>query len=307
MNYAFDIGGSKIEFGAFDATGKMRLHSKTPTPAAARAAFVAAITDLVAAADRRFGATAAIGISLAGGIDPRTGAVVSANIPAIKGWALEAELAKILNRAVRVENDADCFALAEARRGVATKADTVFAIILGTGVGGSIVVDGRFIGGHSGFRGEWGHGNDLSGALTRHGLHPVHCGCGRTACLDPWGGARGLETIHVQIGGARLSSVAITEAWHAGDPLARRSVDIFVDLVAGELALMINVLGPDCVPVGGGMASETSLIAALDREVRARALGRYDRPLVVPGRYCRDGGLRGAALLDSLNDAQGGL
>lgn len=307
MNYAFDIGGSKIAFAVFDATGKILLHRKTPTPTDDRRAFVAALRELIAAADQHFSATSAIGISLAGGIDPQTGVVLSANIPAIRGWAIGPALAKMLNRAVHVENDADCFALAEARLGIAKTADTVFAIILGTGVGGSIVVDGHLIGGHSGFRGEWGHGNDISGALTRHGLTPVVCGCGGTACLDPWGGARGLETIHAEIGGARLSSVAITEAWHAGETLAGQAVEIFVDLIAGELTAMINLLGPDLVPVGGGMASEQRLIAALDDEVRARVLGRYHRPLIVPGRHYQDGGLRGAALLNTLNAIKEGL
>ena len=306
MKYAFDIGGSKIEFAAFDAAGEMVSHSKVATPANDRPAFVGAITDLIVAADRRFGAAPAIGVSLAGGIDPRTGAVISANIPAIKGWAFAAEVAKVLDRPVRIENDADCFALAEAHSGVAKGASTVFAIILGTGVGGGIIFDGDFIGGHSGFRGEWGHGNDVSGALMRHGLSSVACGCGRSGCLDPWGAARGLETIYAQIGGKPLSSVEITEAWCTGETLAGRAVEIFVDLIAGELALMINVLDPDCVPVGGGMASESGLIAEIDSEVRIRALGHYDRPLIVPGKYCRDGGLRGAALLHTPEDSEGG-
>lgn len=301
MNYAFDIGGSKIAFAVFDTTGKICLHRKIPTPTDDHNAFVGVLSELIAAADRHFSATPAIGISLAGGVDPQTGVVLSANIPAVRGWAIGPAFAKMLNRAVYVENDADCFALAEARIGIAKTARTVFAIILGTGVGGSIVVDGHFIGGHSGFRGEWGHGNDVSGALARHGLTPVVCGCGGAACLDPWGGARGLETIYTQIGGARLSSIAITESWHAGETLASRAVDIFVDLIAGELTAMINLLGPDQVPVGGGIASEQRLITALDDAVRARVLGRYHRPLIVPGTYYRDGGLRGAALLDTLN------
>ncbi|MCK2167868.1 ROK family protein [Thalassospira xiamenensis] len=313
MHYAFDIGGSKIEFGAFDASGDIRSQIKVPTPTQDREAFVAAIAGLIADADREFGEDADIGISFAGGLDPKTGAVISANIPAIKAWPFGPELSKILNRDVRVANDADCFALAEARGGAAKGARTVFAIILGTGVGGGIVVDGQFIGGRSGIRGEWGHGNDVSGALIRHGLAGVVCGCGRNGCLDAWGGARGLERIYAQIAGLGAGlgtgqerpSYEITDGWQGGDAMATRAVEIFVDLIAGELALMVNVLDPDCVPVGGGLASESRLIAMIDEAVRARVLGRYDAPLVVPGQYSRDGGLRGAAMLHLLDGGAG--
>ncbi len=305
MHYAFDIGGSKIEFGAFDAADDIQSHIKVPTPADDRDAFVAVIAGVIGDADAEFGAASDIGISFAGGLDPQTGAVISANIPAIKGWPFAPELSKILNRRVRVANDADCFALAEARSGAAKDARTVFAIILGTGVGGGIVVDGQFIGGRSGIRGEWGHGNDVSGALIRHGLAAVRCGCGRTGCLDAWGGARGLERIYAQISGQGRPSYDITDGWQNGDAIATHAVEIFVDLIAGELALMVNVLDPDCVPVGGGLASEGRLITMIDDHVRDRVLGRYDAPLVMPGRYHRDGGLRGAAMLHLLDDRAG--
>ena len=305
MQYAFDIGGSKIEFGVFDDAGDILSHSKTPTPAHDRDAFVAAVSGLIDEADREFGERPNIGISFAGGLDPQTGAVISANIPAIKGWLLAVELSAILKRDVLVANDADCFALAEARTGVAKNARTVFAIILGTGVGGGIVVDGHFIGGRSGIRGEWGHGNDVTGGLIRNGLAPVACGCGNTGCLDAWGGARGLENIHAQISRNRTTSFEITDAWRTGDDHVTRSLEIYCDLVSRELALMVNVLDPDCVPVGGGIASEESLIAKIDAMVRQRVLGRYDAPLVIPGRYSRDGGLRGAAMLHVIANTQG--
>ena len=297
MQYAFDIGGSKIEFGVFSDAGEVLLHSKTPTPRDNLDAFVATIRDVIGEADQEFGVRPDIGISFAGGLDPQSGAVISANIPAIKGWSLASELSSILGRNVLVENDADCFALAEAISGVAKNARTVFAIILGTGVGGGIVVDGRFIGGGSGIRGEWGHGNDVTGTLIRNGLAPVPCGCGQTGCLDAWGGARGLEHIHTQISGNPISSFEITDAWRAADVQASRAVEIYCELVARELALMVNVIDPDCIPVGGGMASEKGIVAQIDALVRERALGRYDNPLIIPGAFASDGGLRGAAML----------
>ena len=304
MQYAFDIGGSKIEFGVFDDAGDILLHSKTPTPKDDRDAFIAALSDAISDADAEFGAYPDIGISFAGGLDPQSGAVISANVPAIKDWQLATELEASLGRKVLVENDADCFALAEALSGVAKDVRTVFAIILGTGVGGGIVYDGQFLGGRSGIRGEWGHGNDVTGSLIRNGLAPVPCGCGQTGCLDAWGGARGLEHIHAQISGNRITSFDITDAWRAGDEMATRAIDIYCELVARELALMVNVLDPDCIPVGGGIASEHVIISRIDAMVRERVLGRYDAPLVIPGAYAKDGGLRGAAMLHQMASRQ---
>jgi len=300
MQYAFDIGGSNIEFGVFDPSGTVVLHRKTPTARDDRDAFVKTLVGFVKDADAQYGQSP-VGVSLAGGIDPKTDAVISANIPAINGWPLAAELTGILGRKVFVENDADCFALAEATSGAAKQARTVFAIILGTGVGGGIVFDRQFIGGNSGIRGEWGHGNDVTGTLIGYRLSPVACGCGRTGCLDSWGGARGLERIYGQIHGNPLASNDITAGWLAGDAKAAQVIDIYCDLVAHELALMINVLDPDCIPVGGGLASEATLIAEIDTRVRKQVLGRYDAPLVVTGAYARDGGLRGAALLHQMS------
>ncbi|MDP2698765.1 ROK family protein [Thalassospira sp.] len=297
MKYAFDIGGSKIEFGVFAGDHSLIAQHKIATPATDLDAFIAALSGLVGAADRESGLRPDIGISFAGGIDPMDGAVITANVPALKGWPIAAELSRLFDRKVAIANDADCFALAEAHLGAGQGCRTVFGIILGTGVGGGIVVDGRLLGGRSGICGEWGHGNDMSGALARHGLAAHPCGCGGASCLDPWGAARGLERIHAQCHGVPLPSHDITANWRAGDPAATRSMDIFIDLLAGPLAGMVNVLDPDCVPVGGGLASETALIDRIDQEVRRRVLGRYDVPLVVPGVFYRDGGLRGAGLL----------
>ncbi|RCK47088.1 ROK family transcriptional regulator [Thalassospira profundimaris] len=305
MKYAFDIGGTKIEFGVIDDQGDILHRQKVPTPLENRDDFTGVIAGLVAEADARFAGCDAdadtppppVGISFAGGLAPETGAVISANIPPIKGWPIARGLGDILKCAVRVENDADCFALAEARLGAGQGSRTVFAIILGTGVGGGVVVDGQFIGGRSGIRGEWGHGNDISGPLMRHGIKPRQCGCGGASCLDPWGGARGLERIHAALHGKDLPSQEITAAWRAGNGDALKTIDVFVDLVAGQLRLMVNVLDPDIVPVGGGLAAEQGLIARIDAAVRANVLGRYDHALVVPGQFFADGGLRGAALL----------
>jgi N-acetylglucosamine kinase len=198
---------------------------------------------------------------------------------------------------VWIANDADCFALAEARAGAGRGHATVFGIILGTGVGGGLVFDGRLLTGPGGFAGEWGHG---PAAAAFAGTPPVAiprlpCGCGQTGCLDTVGGARGMERLHLLLHGQRAPSTMIVTDWLAGEPDAVRTVDCFVDLLAGPLAMLVNTLGASVLPVGGGLAKCAPLIARLDEAVRARMLRRTDAPLLVPGQSGAEPGLLGAA------------
>ena len=118
------------------------------------------------------------------------------------------------------------------------------------------------------------------------------CGCGQTGCVDTVGGARGLERLHHHLTGDARSSIDVLRGWHGG---AAAAVDLWLDLVSGPLAMVVNVIGADIVPVGGGLANDEGLIAALDTAVRARILRKMDRPLVVPAGVSTDAGLVGAA------------
>ena len=198
-----------------------------------------------------------------------------------------------------VTNDADCFALAEAAVGAGRGHRVVFGIILGTGVGGGVVVDGRLVEGAGGFAGEWGHGPILA---RQAGNPPIDipwlaCGCGQSGCVDTVGGARGMERLHHQLTGVTMKSRAIMDAWRAGEPQAVRTFDCYIELVAQPLALRVNVLGADIVPVGGGLGSETEMLAILDRAVRQRILRDTAEPLVVPGQCGDNPAFIGAALV----------
>ena len=232
-------------------------------------------------------------------VDPASGRIKVANIPCIDGRRLADDLAAALGRPVLVTNDADCFALAEAAIGAGRGHRVVFGIILGTGVGGGVVVDGRLVEGAGGFAGEWGHGPILARQV---GDPPVDipwfaCGCGQSGCVDTIGGARGMERLHHHLTGATMKSRAIMDAWRAGEPQAVRTFDCYIELVAQPLAFAVNLLGADIVPVGGGLGTETEMIAILDRAVRQSILRDTAEPLVVPGAVRRQSGLhrRGAA------------
>ncbi|MCY1296394.1 N-acetyl-D-glucosamine kinase [compost metagenome] len=240
-----------------------------------------------------------VAISITGVIDPETRRIKCANIPCIDGRDLVAELEAALHLPVKIANDADCFALAEAGAGAGRGHRIVFGAILGTGVGGGLVIDGRLINADGGFAGEWGHGPAIA---AEAGNPPIaipayDCGCGQKRCVDTVGGARGLERLHQTAHGKTLSSHEIIEAWKAGDAEAKRTVDLLVDLVSSPLALVINITGATIVPVGGGLSNSEELLAEIDRTVRSRILRQFDRPLVVRGECRVEPGLIGAALL----------
>jgi N-acetylglucosamine kinase len=297
MITCFDIGGTTIKAAAARSAHDVSNIGRVTTPGQDFNAFAQAIADLVAQGGAPDGS--AIAISIAGVVDPATNIATVANIPCIHGRALGPDLSAKLGRPVIVGNDADCFALAEAHAGAGKGHNVVFGVILGTGVGGGIVADGRLIRGAGGFSGEWGHGTIVQ-TETRawpHKIAHMPCGCGQLGCTDTIGGARGLERLHAHVHGEKLSSLDIVAAWAQGDEKAVQTMTLYTELLSAPLALLVNVLGPDIIPVGGGLGNSPELVAALDAAVRPRILRKLDRPLVVPAQLTVDAGLIGAASL----------
>lgn len=282
MILAFDIGGSRIRAAVWD--GALRPLGEVATPLGDAAAFTAAIAGLVAR-----GVTG-IAISIAGVVDPATGVGKVANIPAIDGLALGPQLQAATGLPVLVLNDADCFALAEAGHGAGRGHRSVFGVILGSGVGGGLVIEGRVLTGAGGYAGEWGHGPVIRGEFA------FQCGCGQVGCVDTVGGARGLERLHRKRTAELLGAEAIIAAWMAGEAEAGETMSIWRDLVAGPLAMVLNVIGADVVPVGGGLSRAPGLVRYLDEAVRVRMLRRTKGPLLLPAECGADAGLLGAAM-----------
>lgn len=283
MILAFDIGGSRIRAAVWGSGG---LHSlgEVATPSGDRRAFAEAIRGYAVRNVK------GIAISIAGVVDPATGVGKVANIPAIDGLALGPELERVTGLPVLVLNDADCFALAEASQGAGRWHGTVFGVILGTGVGGGMVIEGRVVTGAGGYAGEWGHGPVIRGEFA------FPCGCGQTGCVDTIGSARGLERLHLARSGEVAGAEAIIAGWHAGEAAAGETMALWRDLVAGPLAMVVNVVGADVVPVGGGLSKAVGLVRYLDEAVRVRILRRTTSPLLVPAECGPDAGLLGAAI-----------
>ena len=282
MILCFDIGGSRIKAALADQTG-MTLLGDTPTPAADFGAFLAALASFVQGRTLQ-----GLAISIAGVVDPETGRIKVANIPCADGRPLADEVGAFLGLPVLVLNDADCFALAEARQGAARGHRNVFGVILGTGVGGGLVIEGRLVTGAGGYAGEWGHGPVVAAPWA------MPCGCGQVGCLDAIGGARGVERLHAQLHGVQVTSTELLAAWQAQDAQAAQTVSLWLDLMAPPLAMVVNTVGASILPVGGGLANVTPLVAALDQRVRSAILRQTVSALVVPAQCRPEPGLIGA-------------
>jgi N-acetylglucosamine kinase len=295
MITCFDIGGSAIKCAVATADGRIGELQRVPTPSHDFAAFSAAMQALIAAG----GPSRGVAISIAGVIDPADGRIKCANIPCIDGRMLADDLAEVFGLPVWIINDADSFALAEAQAGAARGHTNVFGLILGTGVGGGLVIGGRLIGGPGGFAGEWGHGPVAAqfAGTPPQAIPRFRCGCGQTGCLDTIGGARGLERLHQTLHQVSLDSRAIIDAWQAGDMDAELTISCFIDLLSGPLAMLVNTLGASILPVGGGLANSAPLIVRLDQAVRAAILRKTEAPIIVPGQSGAEPGLIGAAWL----------
>ncbi len=267
MILCFDIGGSRIKAALSQGDALISL-GEVATPVDDLGQLLAALVGF--SQPNMIG----VAVSIAGAIGPVS---KIANIPCLNGTDVRAVFAAAFACPVLVLNDADAFALAEAGHGAGQGFSRVFAIILGSGVGGGVVLNGEVIAG----AGEWGHG-----PIVQNPAWP--CGCGQVGCLDTVGSARGLE----RLGTGQAAN--IVRDWEQGgtDPAVPR----WLDLVAGPLAMAINLLNADIVPVGGGLANAPKLIAALDRAVRGKILRETHAPVVVCAQTSVDAGLLGAAM-----------
>ncbi|MHA7772678.1 ROK family protein [Roseibium sp. M-1] len=293
MITCFDIGGSFIRHGALQTNGTVTENGRVATPRSDWDAFVAAIESCTGP-DR-----APISISLAGAFDERTGIADVANIPCLHKRTVATDLEEALGRPVLITNDANAFALAEAVDGTGRGKAVVFGIILGSGVGGGLVVHGRLVTGFGGMAGEWGHGPvvDPTAGGQISGLQHFRCGCGQTGCIDAVCSARGMEKIHKAFHNTELTSQDITEAWHGGDAAATATIEAFSTLLSRSLSLLVNTLGPDVIPVSGGLSNDPVLLDLIDRKTRNLVLARYADPLIIRGQFAENGGLHGAGIV----------
>jgi len=289
-----DLGGTKIEIIVLDPDGRERFRKRVPTPKGYHST-VQCIRDLVTEAERALRSSATVGVGIPGAEAPGTGRIKNANSTWLIGHPLASDLADALNRPVRLANDANCFALSEAVDGAGEGAEVVFGVILGTGVGGGIAVGGSVLAGHQSIAGEWGH-TPLPWPTDDE--RPGHeCYCGLRGCVETFLSGPGLARDHLEQSGRDWKPAEIVERAAAADVQAMAAMERYRDRLARSLAVVLNILDPDVVVLGGGMSRTPGL--AQDVEGRL-ARWVFSDSVVTPIRVNRHGdssGVRGAAWL----------
>jgi fructokinase len=299
LRVGIDLGGTKIEGLALDAGGREVARQRVATPAGDYRATLAAIVALVGALESAAGGRASVGIGIPGTISPATGLIKNANSVCLIGHALDRDLQRLLGRPVRLANDADCFALSEASDGAGAGARSVFGVILGTGVGGGLVHDGRLIQGPNAIAGEWGHNPLPWPRVWPHGDERPgpQCYCGRLGCIETFLSGPGLARDHAAATGTAAAPEAVVAAAEAGDAAARGSLDRYADRLARALATVINIFDPDVVVLGGGLSRVASLYEEIPHRWGAWIFSdRVDTKLRPPV-HGDSSGVRGAAWL----------
>jgi fructokinase len=300
LRLGIDLGGTKTEIIALEGS-TVRARRRAATPPHDYAATLRTIAELVRGVETELGLHGTVGVAMPGTLSPATGLVKNANSTWLNGSALDRDLEALLQRPLRFANDADCFALSEASDGAAAGASSVFGVILGTGVGGGIVIHGRLLSGPNGIAGEWGH-NPLPWPQTDEWPGPA-CYCGQCGCIETWLSGPGLARDHRQQTGVEADARAISAAAVAGDTAAEATLRRYQARLARALASIINVLDPAIIVLGGGLSQLGRLYEQVPRLWGRHVFSDRVDTRLVPPLHGDSSGVRGAAWLWPLKSA----
>ncbi len=296
MRIGIDLGGTKTEIIALDDHGVDTFRKRIPTDARSYDAIVAAITGLIHEAETALGETGTVGVGIPGTLSAKTGLVKNANTTVLNGHPLDRDLGRALQREVRCMNDANCLALSEAVDGAGAGHRMVFAVILGTGCGAGLALDGRPWAGANLVAGEWGH-NPLPWMTPDEFPGPA-CWCGQSSCIEKWISGTGFAEDYARSAGApRITGAEIVALARNGDATARDALERYANRLARALAHVINVLDPDVIVLGGGMSNVDELYDLVPGQLPRYVFGGEAATPVVRNRHGDSSGVRGAAWL----------
>ncbi|MBL8446399.1 MAG: ROK family protein [Zoogloeaceae bacterium] len=294
MRIGIDLGGTKIEAIALADDGRVLDRRRVATPQGDYPATVAAVAALVADVERAIGQPGTVGVGTPGALSRASGRIKNANSTCLNGQALEEDLASALGRPVRLANDANCFALSEAVDGAAAGAEVVFGVILGTGVGGGIVVHGQALTGTNAIAGEWGH-NPLPRADGVDLPMPA-CYCGRSGCIETYLSGPGMAADHERHTGQRRSARDIANA-AVSEPACAATLSRYAERLARALAGVINLLDPDVIVLGGGLSNVEQWYGDVPRLWQAHVFSDRVDTRLLRHHHGDSSGVRGAAWL----------
>ena len=291
LRFGVDLGGTKIELIALEGEAE-RWRKRVPTPQGDYAAIIEAIAGLDREATAALGERGTLGIGTPGSVSPKTGLMRNSNTVVLNGKPMHADLEAAVGRPIRLANDANCFVLSEATDGAAAGAEVVFGVILGTGVGGGVVVRGRLLQGANGIAGEWGH-SPLPGARADETPGPK-CYCGRRGCIERFLSGPALAADHAsRHGGSRTAAEIVA----SGDGPSEETCQRYEERLARALGFVVNLLDPDVIVLGGGLSKATRLYANVPGKLVPRVFSDVVETRLVPPKHGDSSGVRGAAWL----------
>jgi fructokinase len=295
LRIGIDLGGTKIEGLALGDDRREIDRRRVPAPRGSYADSVRAVADLVSAIESAAGDRATVGVGIPGVVSPASGLVKNANSTWLNGHPLAEDLSRALGREVRLANDANCFALSEATDGAAAGASVVFGVIIGTGTGGGLVVNGRLVAGANAIGGEWGH-NPLPSPDDRERPGPP-CYCGRSGCIETFLSGPALARDYITLGGEDLTAAEVALRADRGDPRAIECLERYEDRFARAIASVINIVDPDVIVLGGGLSNIARLYERVPAIWGRHICSDHVATRMVRAQHGDASGVRGAAWL----------
>ncbi len=292
MRFGLDLGGTKMEAIVLDSNGQTSWRERRPTPADNYDEIIATIASLVEEAEIRCGTNLNVGIGMPGSLSPKTGRVRNSNTQSLNDRAIKQDLEARLKRDIRFANDANCFALSEAKDGAGSGAQSVFGVIIGTGCGGGLVFDGKLQDGVNGVGGEWGH-NPLAAPNADEVPGPP-CYCGRHGCNEVWISGSGFARDHAAVTGENLRAEQIIAA---DTPQAKASFERLCDRLARALGAVINLVDPEVIVLGGGLSNVDALYERIPEIWQRYIFSDVIETKLVKNQHGDSSGVRGAAWL----------
>ncbi|MCP4077000.1 MAG: ROK family protein [Gammaproteobacteria bacterium] len=289
-----DLGGTKIEAVLMDESGQIAFKQRVKTPADDYRAILSSVQSLLMQAEVHAGGELRVGIGTPGAISPRTGLLRNSNTVCMNGQNLLQDLEQFLQRYVRIQNDANCFALSEAMDGAAADYKMVFGVIIGTGTGAGLVFNKQLIRGPHAIAGEWGH-NFLP--WTQAFDVPRDCYCGKKSCIETFLSGPGMAENAAALTANNLTSRQIVEQAQLGDESCMEQLDHYYDQMARGLAMIINILDPDAIVLGGGMSNISGIYEEVPERLKKYVFSDFVETSLMPPKFGDSSGVRGAAWL----------
>jgi fructokinase len=302
VRIGIDLGGTKTEVIALADDGRQLYRHRLPTPRDDYSQTIETIATLVAMAEEQTGERGSVGVGIPGAISPATGLVKNANSTWLIGQPFDKDLARRLGREVRVANDANCLAVSEAVDGAAAGAACVFAVIIGTGCGAGLALNGRCHDGRNAAAGEWGH-NPLPWMDDDELRYSdeVPCYCGKGGCIETFISGTGFARDYQRLSGSALRGAEVMALAEQGDATAKFAIQRYEQRLAKSLAHVVNILDPDVIVLGGGMSNVERLYRTVPQLMKSWVFGGECETPVLQAQHGDSSGVRGAAWLWPLN------